>query len=316
MSTLGKKVLFPVALLLAVSITGITGCGRKQEAASPENRIKVFVSIEPQAYFLQRIGGDLVDIHVLVGPGQSPATYEPTPKQMAELARSDIYFEIGVPFEQTLSGKIANLFRNLDVIKTQKNVPVRHLLRHSHEGFVKGSGVDPHIWLSPALAKIQAKNIRNGLRRYDPADAPIFDENLTSFLHDLDSVRTQIQQILAPYKGDTMYVFHPAYGYFAQAFGLVQAPVEAEGKEPSARELQQVITLMKSARNKVLFVQPQFSEKTARTIAAAIGGEVVVLDPLSRDYLNNLVVMANEIAEALPPKSIGTDTGMQRNSGE
>lgn len=256
--------------------------------------ITAFVSILPQAYFVERVGGDYVNVNVMVGPGQSPATYEPTPKQMARLGRSQLYFRIGTPFERGFIDKISHTFTNLTIIDTRKGVRLRY--------FKQSQGLevpDPHIWLDPKRVKIQAETIAKALKETDPDHADEFEKNLRTFQSDLDSIDAKIARILAPLKGGNLYVFHPAFGYFAESYGLTQIPVETEGKEPSPKQLSRLINKAKKEGVRVIFVQPQYATKEARTVARAIGGAVVPINPLPRDYLRNLEDMANIIEKGL-----------------
>jgi len=259
--------------------------------------IPVFVSIVPQAYFLERIGGAHVDVAVLIGKGHSPHTYEPTPKETASLARARIYFGIGVPAEKGLLRKIKKTHPNLLFVDTQKGIAYRTLEGNDHD-HPAGHGPnrkiadhktpDPHIWMSPRFVKIQARNIADALSRFDPVHTREYAANLHAFERDLDRMDARIARLLAPMKGQKIYVFHPAFGYFTDAYGLVQIPIEMEGKEPSARQLAGLIDRAKREGVRVMFVQPQYSPKSAEAIAKAIGGVVVPIDPLARDYLANL----------------------------
>jgi zinc transport system substrate-binding protein len=263
-------------------------------AKTSAGEISAFVSILPQAYFVERIGGTYVNVSVMVGPGQSPATYEPTPKQMARLGRSQLYFRIGTPFERGFIDKISRTFTNLTIIDTRKGVTLRY--------FKQSQGLevpDPHIWLDPKRVKIQAETISQALKETDPAHADEYEKNLKAFQADLDSVDAKIAGILAPLKGGKLYVFHPAFGYFAESYGLTQIAVEIGGKEPSPKQLSRLINKAKKEGVRVIFVQPQYATKEARTVARAIGGAVVPINPLPRDYLKNLEDMANSIEKGL-----------------
>jgi zinc transport system substrate-binding protein len=263
-------------------------------AKTTAGEISAFVSILPQAYFVERIGGKHVDVTVLVGPGRSPATYEPTPKQMARLGRSQLYFRIGTPFERGFIDKISRTFTNLTIIDTRKGVTLRY--------FKQSQGLevpDPHIWLDPKRVKIQAETISKALKETDPAHADEFEKNLKAFQADLDRVDMKIAGILAPLKGGKIYVFHPAFGYFAESYGLTQVAVEIEGKEPSPKQLSRLINMAKKEEVRVIFVQPQYATKEARTVARAIGGVVVPINPLPWNYLKNLEDMANIIEKGL-----------------
>ena len=258
-------------------------------------RIKVFVSIEPQAFFVERVGGPYVEVKVLVGPGRSPATYDPTPRQMAELAQAQVLFRIGVPFEQRLLEKISSTFKSLEVVDTREAIALRPLGENSSGG----GKPDPHVWLDPKLVKIQAETICRTLSRIDPAHAAQYERNLRSFQRELDELASWIDSLLAPFRGEAIYVFHPAYGYFASAFGLRQVAVETGGREPMARELTSLIRRMKKLSVRVIFVQPQFAATAAHALERALDCRLVTLDPLARDYLVNLKEMARKVAEAL-----------------
>lgn len=269
-------------------------------------KIQTFVSILPQAYFVDRIGGQYVETEVLVGPGQSPATYEPTPKQMARLGSSSIYFSIQVPFEKGFIPKLSKTYHNLEIVDTSVGIKPRYFTgpEHHHDGEKKephGSR-DPHIWLDPKAVKIQARTICEALSRIDPGHAVYYRDNTDSFVQDLDKLDARIGSILQPLNGRKLYVFHPAFGYFAQSYGLEQTAIEMEGKEPSARQLSELITKAKAENIKTIFVQPQYSKKNAQTIASAIGGEVVAINPLPQDYIVELESMARIIRDSLSRK--------------
>jgi len=302
-------------LMVLVSLLAFTqpawGQGEK-------TKLPVFVSILPQSYFLERIGGSHVDVEVLIGAGQSPHSYEPTPKQMAKLAMAKAFFTIGVPVEKAVLRKIRQSHRQLVIVETQQGVSYRYLTGHDHE---RGEGhgkndrtgdnethppakadkktPDPHIWMAPRPVKIQARNICDALGRLDPAQKQEYAANLKAFEADLDRVDARISRSLAPFKGRKIYVFHPSFGYFADAYGLIQVPIEIEGKEPGARQLSKLIERAKKDRVKVIFVQPQFSARSAAAVAKAIEGAVIPIDPLARDYLANLNRIAAAVEQGL-----------------
>ena len=257
--------------------------------------IQVVVSILPQKYFVERVSGSHVAVEVLASNGQDPHTFEPTPKQMAHLSEAQIYFQIGFPFEEALLTKISDTFGNLKVVDTRQGIKLR-----TEVGPGEPAGEpDPHTWLNPKLVKIQARNIETALAQLDPAHAAEYEKNLHAFQADLDRLDAELAAALAPFKGGEFFVFHPAFGYFADAYGLKQVPVEVGGKEPSAKELTALIDHAKKDGVKVIFVEPQFSSKTARAVAEAIGGAVVPLDPLNPDYIHNLENLAVQVQKAM-----------------
>ncbi len=283
-----KGALFLSAAVCLLGFNSVYGVDKEEVKPS------LFVSILPQAYFVERVGGSHVEVEVLVGPGQSPATFELTPKQMARLTRADAYFRIGLPFEKRLVGKIQTALSDLRVVDTRQGIKLR-TMEHEHHN----DGSDPHIWLDPMLVKVQAATVCEELCRLDPVNATEYEENLKAFKADLDEVDARITQALEPLKGRKFYVFHPSYGYFGDAYGLTQVAVEVEGKEPSARRLAALIDQAKEDSVKVIFVQPQFSAKSAEAVAEAIEGVVVPIDPLARDYLKNLEDIAEKITRGL-----------------
>ena len=275
--------------------------------------VSAFCSIAPQRFFVERVGGDLVSVTVLVGPGQSPHTFEPTPRQMADLSESDIYFAIGLPFEDRLLGRVEELSSRIRVVDTSKNIPHRQVEgTHRRDEDERGVGhensahedehgglPDPHTWLNPRFAQTQARNICDALKKFVPEHGEELEANLSRLLHDLDALDVELTDALGPLAGESVYVFHPAFGYFTDAYGLRQIPIELGGMEPSARELAGLIEHAIAESVRVIFVQPQFSKKSAGAIAEEIGGVVVPIDPLSPDYLDNLRAIAREVAEAL-----------------
>ncbi len=266
-------------LLLAAATAG---------AAEP-----IFVSIAPQAEFVAAVGGDQVVVSVLVGPGHSPATYEPTPRQMAELSRARLFFCAGVPFERALLPKIAGLPR-----------PPALAGACGGQGHEHGPDeIDPHTWLDPVQAMAQVDTISTRLGRLLPGSAARFAARADSLKQRLADLDAEIAAQLTPFAGRRFFVFHPAYGHFARRYGLQQVAVEAGGHEPGARQLARVIDEAKAAGAKVIVVQPQFSRRSAETVARATGAEILVLDPLATDYEANLRHIATALASALDTDS-------------
>ncbi|MCK4510911.1 zinc ABC transporter substrate-binding protein [bacterium] len=288
----------------AESVDSPIGAGT---GAAPLAVVSAFCSIAPQEFFVERVGGELVSVKVLVGPGQSPHTFEPTPRQMADLAESDVYFAIGLPFENRLLGRVEKLGSGIQVIDTSEGIPRRPVEdTHGHDeedgsahDDERGGLPDPHTWLNPRFAKMQARNICSALKELIPEHGAELEANLSRLLRDLDALDAELADALGPLAGESIYVFHPAFGYFTDAYGLRQVPIELGGMEPSARELAGLMDHATSEGVRVIFVQPQFSTRSARAMAEEIGGVVVPIDPLSADYMDNLRNIAREVAQAL-----------------
>lgn len=259
-------------------------------ASGDAKPLNITVSILPQKYFVERIGGQHVRVTVMVLPGASPATYEPKPDQMAALAQADAYFSIGVPFEKAWLEKFRAANTKMKMVDTAQGI---------ERQATPGGGFDPHIWLAPSLVKIQAQTIYNALVELDGAHQDDYKANLDAFLADIAKLDQEIRAALAQVKTRKFIVFHPAWGYFARDYGLEQVAIEVGGQEPSAQELAKVIELAKKENIKVVFVQPEFSQEEAKTIAKEIGGRVVPISPLSPDGLANLRAVAKAFAEVL-----------------
>lgn len=288
------------------------GCKKSAQPSGSAGKLDVFVSIEPDRFLVERIGGDRVAVNVLVPPGREPHEYEPTGKQISRLGKAAVFFRTGVPFEEALIPRIKELFPKLPIIDLRAGITLRtmseeeseheeeHEEAEHHEGHEHHHGLyDPHIWMSPALMKKQAMTARDELAKLDPAGAEQYETNCAKLIVDLTQAQKKIAKLLAPYKGKTFFVFHPTFGYFADEFGLKQEAVEVEGKEPTAAQLQQLIEQARKEDVKIIFAQPQFSKRAAKSVAEAIGGAVIPLDSLSSDYLANLDKVAEEISGAL-----------------
>jgi zinc transport system substrate-binding protein len=269
----------------------------------------VFVSIAPQKYFVQKIGGNLVNVSLLVPAGADPHTYEPKPRQMVELSKSALYFAVGIDFEKAWLKKIAATHPRMRIVHTDEGIAKIPMTdQHRHEGVSHkrdkkteshDGALDPHVWLAPAPVKIQAAHILKALIEADPKNRLPYTAGYDAFMKELDALDGELKALFAGRKGEPFMVFHPAWGYFAEAYGLKQIPVEIEGKEPKAAQLQALIRHARERGVKVVFVQPQFSTKSAEMVAREIGGQVVPVDSLAENWEANLRDVARKFSAAL-----------------
>jgi zinc transport system substrate-binding protein len=265
----------------------------------PPTPIKVFVSILPQKYFVERVGGNRVSVSVMVGPGQSPETYEPMPNQLSKLSQARLYFRIGVDFEDAWMGRLAAINPGMGIVDLRRGITLRPMDRPPGAPSERKGLPDPHIWTSPPLVKIMAANVRDALSELDPIRRTEFEVNYQAFAADLDRLDHDIRDTLAGARMHSFMVFHPAWGYFADTYGLKQIPIETGGKEPGARSLARMIEIGRRDGVKAIFVQAQFSRRDAETIAQAIGARIIAVDPLAEDYLANLRRVASDFAGAM-----------------
>ncbi len=268
-------------------------------------KLKICVSIPPQAFFVDKIAGELAKTTVLIPPGASPATYAPKPSQLKAIREAKIYFTIGVPFEHNWLDRFRSINPSLKIVDMAKGIAKKplhnpleaHEAHNEHEGHAHGAR-DPHVWLSPQLARILAKNVTETLINADPEHKAVYEKNYAQFIALTQDLEKEIAEKLQPLKQRTFIVFHPSFGYFADEFALKQVAIEKEGKEPSLRYMKRVIDFAREHNIKTIFVEPQFSQKSARYIAKQIGGKVVAIDPLAYDWDTNLLKIAQSFEKA------------------
>jgi zinc transport system substrate-binding protein len=267
---------------------------------------RVFASVVPIQTFVEKVGGEHVDAWAMVRPGFNPKTYDPTPQQIAALTDAVLYVRTGVPFEDAWMERIRSANPGMEVLDARAGISLRALDarsddEHGHDGAHHADEQDPHVWTSPPLVRHMVGVVRDKLSELDPGHAAEFAHNHDAFVAELDALDRDLHALLDPLSNRRFMVFHPAWGYFADSYGLTQVPIEREGKRPGARALAAVIDQAKREQVRVVFVQPQFDKSHARQVAKAIGGVVVAVDPLAADYVANLRRVGRELARALQP---------------
>jgi zinc transport system substrate-binding protein len=308
------------ALILSV-VVAILGSDAVLFAEEP---LDVFAGIPPAAFLAKRIGGDRVKVESLISSNQDPHSFEPASKQIQSLGKAKLFFEVGLPFEIRLVEKIEKTHPSMKIIDVSKGIEKRRLsstggnaadhrdadqhaadhhdadasaMPHEHEE--SPEDLDPHVWLSPPLVKIMAGNVAQALEQAEPDHAAVFKANLARLDEELDALDAKIRKALKPYAGRSFFVFHPAFGYFGDCYGLHQEAVEAGGKQPSPRQLRDLIHKAKDDRVRMIFVQPQFDPRSAQAVAESIGATVVAMNDLEEDVLDNLNEIGEKIEKAL-----------------
>ena len=262
------------------------------------SNINVVVSILPQQTFLQAIGGDKVNITLMVKPGNSPHTYEPKPSQMRAISNADIYFAIGVEFEKAWLTRFQNQNKVMKVIDISEGIKKIEIQKHSHRDDEhkkqdEHEAKDPHVWTSPKNVKIIAQNIYNELIKIDNLNKEYYQQNLNKFLLHVDYTDKQIRKNLQ--KNQKFMVFHPSWGYFAKEYNLIQISIEIEGKSPKPKELQHLIEEAKKEKVNVIFTSPEFSDSIAKQIANELKIPVVKISPLDKNWSQTLINLAKNI---------------------
>jgi len=287
-----KKVVYAVlSLTLALSLLLLSGCGNQRTSKADNKKTVVAVTVLPQKALVEAVCGDLAEVVTIVPPGNSPGNYEPTPQEMENFSRASVYFTIGVPTEK------ANILPKAEDMKIV-DLPAWVAKEYSDREFSPGKR-DPHIWLSPRRAKVMVEVIAETMAGFDAENAQAYQDNAEAFLKELDRVDAEITETFAAIQNKTFIVFHPAYGYFADDYGLEMYALEENGKEATPQHLQDMIDLAEAENIKVIFSQAEIDSKQPDAFAEEIGGEKVMLDPLSEDYIANLEHMAKAISGAV-----------------
>ncbi|MDR1382295.1 MAG: zinc ABC transporter substrate-binding protein [Planctomycetaceae bacterium] len=310
-----------ITVVVFLMIAGLAFLLRWNEQSLPRagfgnGKLRVMVSIDPQRCFVERIGGDRVVVEVLVPAGKEPETYTPTSENIRSLTRCRVFFRVGFPAEESFLPRLKTFAPKLQRVDTRQAVPLEMLKpqkRHeharvsfsdeSHEADVRGEdthdhdydGLDPHIWVSPALVKLQAKMIRDVLISLDPSGETAYRENYETFIAEISSLQLEIHEMLDPLRGKTVYAYHPTYGYFCEEFGLTQKAIEIEGKPPTPKNLADWIHDAKDEQVRVILVQPEFNRSAAEKIAESTGATLVPHSTLDADYFRSLRELAKII---------------------
>jgi len=289
------KILIACILSTGLMLTALS-CAPEREA---DDRVGVVVTVLPQAEFVENVGGVKVSVTVLVPPGASPHTYEPKPVQMTALAEAEMYAKVGsgVEFELVWLDKLIATNKGMTVVDCSKGAEFQETeaegeREKEHENH---SRMDPHIWMSPLNARIMVRNICDGLIEVNPENRSYYEQNRDDYLQQLTEIDRKMRDGLAGVKNRRFMVYHPAFGYFASEYNLDMITIEEEGKEPTAASLVRLIEQAKAHDIRVIFAEPQFNPKSAEVVAEAIGGRVVLIDPLAKDYIGNLRLILSEM---------------------
>lgn len=287
-----RKLSLLLSGIILISLFVFSGCEKteidKEENAT--NKKIVAVSIVPQETFVKAICGDKVEVITMIPPGSSPETYEPTPQQMQKFTDSDIYFSIGVPTEA------ASILPTAGDIKI---VPLAEKVSSVYDDLKIGDeGRDAHIWLSPKRVKVMVEAIAEEMGKIDEENKELYNQNAENYIKQLDELDKEIKDVAETIKQKKFVVFHPAFGYIADDYGLEMFSLEEEGKEATPQHLQEMIDLAKKENIKVIFYQAELDSNQAKAYAEEVGGKTEQLEPLAADYIENLKKMINTIAEA------------------
>jgi len=280
-----------IGIIIALGLLMITGCGNTQKAV---DRPVIAVTIVPEKTFVEAVCGDLAEVVVMVPPGNSPANYEPTPKEIEQFSKAKLYFAIGVPTED------ANILPKAAEIKGMKIIKLQEEVKKTYpEMEIELGHRDPHIWLSPKRAKKMVETIAREMSELDSKNKETYTKNAQAYIAELDAVDEELQKSLEGVKNRKFIVFHPAFGYLADDYDLTMYALEEHGKEATPQRLQEMIDFAKAKDIKAIFYQAEISSKQAKAFAEEIGGKTVELAPLAPNYTENLKNMTKLMAEVM-----------------
>ena len=263
------------------------------------NERTITVSILPFKYFTEAIVGDHYRINVVVPPGASPATYEPTPSVVDGIRRSDaIIFDGFLGFELAWMERLKSVNPKMKTVVMADGIDLISSDSHRHGEHMHYSGVDPHFWMSPQIAIQLSGHIKDMVTEIDPANAGDYEQNWIALLQELNNTKAYLDSILVKISGSSFMIFHPALSYLAREYGLNQMPVEVEGKEPSPSDLKKFIDQGREGNIRIIFVQREFDRKNAMTIARELDAGLMEIDPLSVNWHESIRYIATQIANS------------------
>ncbi|MGI6394905.1 MAG: metal ABC transporter solute-binding protein, Zn/Mn family [bacterium] len=269
--------------LIAFSITCFS-CSFQSSEKEKSGALNITVSILPQKFIVEKIGGDKVNINVMVPPAASPETYEPDTRKMVLLKESAIYFLIGMPFEVTAFEKIKDDYKETQFVSMSKGIDLSD---------------DPHIWLAPHNLLVMAENTVSALIKKDPANKGKYVKNLVAFKSEIHLLHDELIDLFKGDFGSSFVVYHPAWGHFSQKLGIKQIALEVEGKEPSAAKIGELTDFIKRNGVKYVFMQPQSSNEIVKALALETGVEIKQIDPLKENIIENIKESALLIKQGL-----------------
>ena len=285
------RILLPVCLLTLMS-----ACRRTTPPAD-DGTPTLTVTIEPLRYFAEALAGGHFEVNCMVPEGNSPETYDPTPRQLVELTKSQAYLRIGhIGFEQVWMERLEANAPGMQVFDTSRGISLIRDEGHAHGGHSHAGGVEPHIWNSPANARIIAHNVCDALCRLDSANASFYTSRLDSLNRVINRTDSIVRQLLAEGGQRAFLIYHPALSYFARDYGLTQLCLEEGGKEPSPAHLKQLIATCRTKGVRTIFVQKEFDSRNAELAAKEIGAKLVVINPLNYHWDEELVRTAEQLA--------------------
>lgn len=255
--------------------------------ASLSAKITVAVSIAAEEYLVKHIGGDFVEVFTLSPKNSSSHQYEPKIADMKLISRADLYFACGVEFEMAWLKRFASNAPKMRIVHLDRKIK-----REGKRRF------DTHIWFSTENMRLMAEETVRALMISDPANSTAYLQNGSKTIDEIDRVKKYIGEKLSGHRGRVFLTDHPAFGFFADEFGLKQLSIEIDHHEPKPREIQTITEIAKKENIKTIFTEKNRAHKIADNIADSIGAKVVELELVSSDWANQMIDIADSFERA------------------
>lgn len=293
-----------IALLVCLAMA--SGCRDGAEPATdPLQPLVALATLPPLGAMVRDIGGERVDVTVLVPAGQSPHSYEPTPGQLVKASKARLWFTVGsgVEFEVNHARALRENNPGMTIVECSERIELMGIAagehhdhhHHHHHGEAEQTH-DPHVWTSPANVRAMAYNVLSELIHVDPHHEDYFRENYEGVTEALDQLEARLAELLVPRTDTTFLTYHPSFGYFARDYGLHQRAIEEAGHQPGPAGVAATVKQARDEGVRVIVVSPQYDAASAQVIAEELGGEVVRIDPLAEDYVATMSALAEAVA--------------------
>jgi len=289
------KTHYKIAFILT-AILFTLGCNN----SSIPNTNTITVSILPQKNIVETLIQDSINVEVMITKGNNPATYEPTPKQMKAVSQSSLYIKIGhIGFEDAWMERLNNLNPSMKIFDSSKEIELIKGEEHAHGDHVHEGGIDPHVWTSPKTMLKVVENTAEALIYQYPSKQQHIEKNLHLLSEKILLLDSIYETTLQPFAGKKFLIFHPAYTYLARDYNLEQISIENQGKEPSAKWLKEIISIVKDDKINAIFVQQEFDKRSAELISSELNIPIIEVKPLAENWLQESYNLLDNLTKSL-----------------
>ena len=274
-----RAAILAISLVIPLSIFILWSSENNNVTGFSEKRqLKVLASFYPLYEFTKIVGGERIDVSIIIPPGIEPHEWEPTIQDLQKMQSADMIVINGVDFEPWIT-KLVSVNHDILILDTSNGIPLLEKDKHVFNNKIQN---DPHIWLDPVLAKKQIQNIANGLIKIDPQNADYYQENANAYTTKLILLDNKIRNDLSVCLKKDFLAFHDAFSYFAKEYDLNQNTIIGinPSEEPTAVTLQQIVQKAQNLDLHIIFTEEAVNPRVSEVIADEIGGKVLTLSPI------------------------------------